>query len=450
MPLGVGAIGKAGIIKEGAGYGVGVGAVDQFLEIRAEDSLKNEIEKIPGDYLIGAPTLHRFYHGVQNPKGIIPVVVNPDNIGLLLYMALGVEGNATQVNVVNPEITEITCEADIAGSLSGDHILFDAPALPFYAWFDIDDMGSIDPALVGRTAIPVGMPAGTLVNDVAIALAAAINANANFGAGAVGAVVTITNAANGAVIDATNGDTGWGVAPNVTQQGSGGLAYTHIFTPADAATDLGSFVYHIDRHIENFKYTGCMVNNFSLKATKGSLVFADFDILAKAEDDAAGAFPGGVTPSALNPYVFHMGSMSLGGAVTYVKSFDFTHSWNLDEEGGFVLDGSDTRHHCYKTIETLTGSMELEWTAASDAMRDAFLDNTQVALILTFTSHELIEAGQAYTLTIEIPKINILGDPPVLSSRDRTPFTVNFEASYDATNFIKITHKDAKNVKWSV
>ena len=192
-----------------------------------------------------------------------------------------------------------------------------------------------------------------------------------------------------------------------------------------------------------------MVNNFSLKATKGSLVFADFDILAKAEDDAAGAFPGGVTPSALNPYVFHMGSMSLGGAVTYVKSFDFTHSWNLDEEGGFVLAGSDTRHHCYKTIETLTGSMELEWTAASDVMRDAFLDNTQVALILTFTSHELIEAGQAYTLTIEIPKINILGDPPVLSSRDRTPFTVNFEATYDATNFIKITHKDGKNAKWS-
>jgi len=447
MPIGVGALTQAGIIKEG-GYGGG-GAVDQFLELRAEDSVKNEIEKIPGDFLTGAPTLHKYYHGVQNPKGIIPIVVNPDNIGLLLYMALGVEGNATQVTVATNEITEITCEADVAGSLSGEYILFDAPALPFYAWFDVDDLGSTDPALAGRTGIPVGIISGQLVNDVAIALAAAINANANFAAGAVGAVVTITNAANGAVTDATNGDTGWGVAPNVTQQGSGGAAYDHIFTPAGAAVDLGSFVYHIDRHIENFKYTGCMVNNFSLKATKGSLVFADFDILAKAEDDAAGAFPGGVTPSVRNPYVFHMGSMNIAGAVTYVKSFDFTHSWHLDEEGGFVLDGSDTRHHCYKTIETLTGSMELEWTAASDAMRDAYLDNTQKALILTFTSFEAIEAGIYYTLTIEIPKVHILGDPPVISSRDRTPFTVNFEATYDATNFIKITHRDAKNAKWS-
>lgn len=448
MPLGTGALTKAGIIKEAA-YGDG-GVVDTFLELRAEDSLKNDIGKIPGNYLIGSPNIHKYFNAEQDPKGIIPIVVFPDNIGLLLYMALGAEAAATQVVGTQAEITDITCEADIAGSLSGEHITINAPGIEYYPWFDVDDMGSEDPKLPGKTGIPVGIAANDTANAIATALAAAVNAKADFGATADGAVVTITNAAAGAVTDATNGDTGWSTAPNVTTQGSGGIAHDHVFTPADGATDLGSFAYFIDRHIKTFLYKGCVVNNFSMRATKGSFVFADFDILAKSENDNAGAFPGGVTHSTKHPYIFHMGAIMIDDSpVVFVKSFDFTHGWNLDAEGGFVLNGEDTRAHCYKTTGKLTGKMELEWTAASDAMREAYRDNTQKKLELRFTSHEEIEAGYYYELKTEIPKVHILGDPPVISSRDRIPFTANFEAAHDVTNFIKITHRDARNTKWS-
>jgi hypothetical protein len=46
--------------------------------------------------------------------------------------------------------------------------------------------------------------------------------------------------------------------------------------------------------------------------------------------------------------------------------------------------------------------------------------------------------------------VKILGEPPSLSDRGRTPFAVNFEAIYDVTNYIKITHRDARVTKWSV
>jgi len=93
--------------------------------------------------------------------------------------------------------------------------------------------------------------------------------------------------------------------------------------------------------------------------------------------------------------------------------------------------------------------MELEWTSTSDVLRDAYLDNTQKQLTFIFTSTEAIETGYYYTLTADIPKVHLLGDPPVLSTRDRTPFSVNFEAVYDSTNFAKITHRDALTTKWS-
>jgi len=215
-------------------------------------------------------------------------------------------------------------------------------------------------------------------------------------------------------------------------------AYDHDFTPAGTDTDLGSFTLEIERDITCCIYAGCTVNNMTLTAAKGSLVTADFEIVGKSELDDQ-------TAQELSP-----GSLAIDTVdVAYVNSFNFTYGNNLDVDGGFVLNASRNRSHAYKQGGTLTGSMELEWTSDSDALRDAYLDNTQKQLTLTITSTEAIETGYYYTLTVDIPKVHIMGDPPVLSSRDRTPFTVNFEAVYDATNFVKITHRDAQDTKWS-
>ena len=323
MPLGIGAAAKAGIKKETT-WGTAV-TVDQFLELISED-VKNNVEKIQAGFLFGSRNQYKIYNGIEDVNGSFSMVVNPDNIGLLLYMALGVEA---------------------------------------------------DPAQVGTST-----------------------------------------------------------------------AYDHDFTPADTSTDLGSFTLEIDRDITCCIYAGCTVNNMTLTAAKGSLVTADFEIVAKSELDDQTAQS--LTPSTKIPYTFHFGSMAIGGSdVAYVNSFNMTYGNNLDADGGFVLNGTTNRAHAYKTVGTLTGSMELEWTGTSDALRDAYLDNTQKQLTLTITSTEEIETGYYYTLTIDIPKVHIMGDPPVISTRDRTPFTVNFEAVYDSTNFVKITHRDALTTKWS-
>lgn len=323
MPLGIGAAGQAGIKKE-SDWGDAV-TVDQFIEIVKED-VKNNVELIDAGFLFNSRNQYKKYKGAEDIKGSFSMVANPDNIGLLLYMALGVEAAPAQV------------------------------------------------------------------------------------------------------LETT--------------------AYDHDFTPADADTDLGSFTLEIERGITCCIYAGCTVDTMTMTAAKGSLLMVDFAIIGKSElDDQSKQ---SLTPSTRLPYMFHQGTVEVDGAgVAYVNSFNFTYGNNIDADGGFILNGSRNRAHAYKQGGTLTGSMELEWTSTSDVLRDAYLDNTQKQLTFIFTSTEAIEAGYYYTLTADIPKVHLLGDPPVLSTRDRTPFSVNFEAVYDSTNFAKITHRDALTTKWS-
>ena len=98
MALGIGAYTEAAIVEE-ATYAAGppTSGYDTFLELRAEESVQKNQEKIDGDYLMGAPILYKTFNGVEAPAGIIPIVANPDNISLLMFLSLGAEAAVAQV-----------------------------------------------------------------------------------------------------------------------------------------------------------------------------------------------------------------------------------------------------------------------------------------------------------------------------------------------------------------
>ena len=445
MPIYTGAAGKGGYKLE-TSYGTGGTPVTIFLPIISED-MKPNIEKIASPAMFGSRNTKTYYQGKQDPGGSITFMADPDNIPTLVHAALGVEGNPVQVLVTQAEITEITCAADVAGSLSGKYWTLSSPTVNYYVWYDINGLGSIDPAIAGKTGIPVGIATGATANTVATATASAIDALAAFVSTPSSAVVTVTNAASGAATDAADGNTGF-TPFTVTQQGSGGAAYDHPFTPAGFTVDLSSFALEIDREGTCCVYTGCVVNEITLSASLGNPLKCVLALIAKMEADDQS--PTTLTPSTKLPYIFSHGKIEVNDTLKYYfNSFEFKYGNAVDAEGGFVLNGTPYRQHAFKTTGLCTGSMECEWTSDSDTFRDAYLDNTSVKLEFFFISTDAIEAGYYYTLTIEVPIVKILGEPPSLSDRGRTPFTVNFEAIYDVTNYIKITHRDARVTKWS-
>jgi len=79
----------------------------------------------------------------------------------------------------NQELFSVACEADVASSLNETYFTFSSTTADFYVWFNVATAGT-DPAIAGKTAIPVAIAANASAATVATAVAAAIDANANF------------------------------------------------------------------------------------------------------------------------------------------------------------------------------------------------------------------------------------------------------------------------------
>ena len=421
---------------------------DVALEL-VEEGMKENTEPLRSPIPMGSRAHATYHQGSKEAGGPMKIIANPDNLPKILNAILGIEGNATQVEGATAEVTEITCEADTDGSLSGEYITFNAPALPFYAWFDVDDRGSIDPDLSGKTGIAVGITAGDAAADVAAAMETAIHANANFTAGSAAAKVTITNVANGTVLEATNGNTGWGTAPNVTTDGSGGLAYDHHFTPVAAGGDLPSLHVGIDKTGSQYSYPGVVINTATFEFTKGDYLYVTLETLAQKEKDDQDNLQG-IALSTKLPYIGDYVSLEVGGgAVAYGISGSLTINNFLDEEGSKRWTGTRYRAEPRPQTFMVTANIEIEWEAGSDALRDAIRDNSDQHIDFVITHETAIEGDHYYTTTIHIPTAKIIGDLPVLSTRDRIPFSLVVEGIYNATNLMKITHRDGLAAKWS-
>ena len=115
------------------------------------------------------------------------------------------------------EVSTIDTTGATPAGLGGKYFTLNSPTTAYYVWFDTDN-GSADPAPGGLTALEVDIATGDTAANIATKLAAAIALNADFGAPVPGAnVVTVTNAAVGAVADIADFDSSLGFA--VTTQG---------------------------------------------------------------------------------------------------------------------------------------------------------------------------------------------------------------------------------------
>jgi len=131
-------------------------------------------------------------------------------------------------NVIDPtsvkEVSTITTIADVADSLDGTYFVIYDDVGSVGVWFDVDNSGTTIPS--GASACDRAIEITTVntndsANTVATKVAAALDADSKFVAVAATNVATVTDANYGARTDITAGDTGFSVA--VTTQGAAGI-----------------------------------------------------------------------------------------------------------------------------------------------------------------------------------------------------------------------------------
>lgn len=175
-------------------------------------------------------------------------------------------------------------------------------------------------------------------------------------------------------------------------------------------------------------YGGCICSGFELSGKNGDIPTIKFNWRGATVDTTTGyATPSYAASSRL--LSFTGGTIRIGGAVTpptatalasggtavaNIREIDFSYENNLDSEGfNFGGAGKRTRQNVVG-LRSGTGTITAEYT--DNVLRDAYMNQTDLALVLTFADPVAIVGSDYPTLQITIPNIRLDGELPKSAS----------------------------------
>lgn len=121
-----------------------------------------------------------------------------------------------------------------------------------------------------------------------------------------------------------------------------------------------------------------------------------------------------------------LGTMTASAAATDIQITKFELDGdNATDGGGYVFGAAGKRGRSpVYGLRAITGSMTFEF--ASAVVRDYYLNQTNLSLLVTFTSGELIVGSTYSTLQIAIPSLILEGDVPNSNSGNAVTTDVKF------------------------
>jgi len=230
-------------------------------------------------------------------------------------------------------------------------------------------------------------------------------------------------------------------------------AYQQVFTPA--TTDpLAS--YTIQKGIPPVgggatiahTFLGAVCDSIEFTADSGGIVKIVTEWLAKElKTDVTYASPS--YPSSLKLFTFVHGAIYLnsgtltaptttdlgsitGSALANINKFSVKWANGLDTEG-FNLGGAGMRSR--KNVlgaGVLDGSITAEFTDVT--LRDAYLNNSALSMVLTFTRPETIDTGVNPVLQIIIPSLRLEGELPKSNAGGVITQSINFTGLDNLSN----------------
>ncbi len=231
---------------------------------------------------------------------------------------------------------------------------------------------------------------------------------------------------------------------NTVTQISATIAYQHVYTLGDTPPSLTiqKGVPQVDGStISAMSYMGCMVESMDLESANGEIVTAKFSFdcgdYTNAQSLASLAYP-------TTPELFHfgLGEVKLGGTVTVatttaiatstgatttgVRDFSLTLNNNLNTERynyNGVASGQGRKAKPLVGMREITGKFTAEYDATT--YRDAYLADTDVPLLVTFTGSTIVSANK-YVLQLVIPSAKLDSGTPQSNGGDLITVEHNF------------------------
>lgn len=222
--------------------------------------------------------------------------------------------------------------------------------------------------------------------------------------------------------------------------------YQHVFTPSQSAAPPSYTIQEVlpllDGTLQPHTFTGCSFSSFELTAAADAMLRMKFGLVGKQLVTATGA----VAATYLSPdpdvFTFLHGNIKLGGTLTAptttalatssaaaavnVKDVTITVNNGLDSEG-WNLGGAGMRSRSpVNGAMKVTGKMTVEYT--DNVLRDAYLAQTSLPLLLTFTHPTPIVAALLGSFQVALPAIRLKGEVPASNGGAPITQSIDFEA----------------------
>lgn len=212
--------------------------------------------------------------------------------------------------------------------------------------------------------------------------------------------------------------------------------YTHTFTP-DASALLGKYLtLQVGRPDTGgtsrpLSFLGGKVTSWELAAALDQVVKLtpefDFKAVTTGETLATASY-------AASPYDFTF----VDGALTYGGSSKFAKSFKVKMNNGLYVErrglGNTKLEPLAGAIAEIEGEIECEWEDLDEY--NSWLNDTLAALVLTCTSPQTISSGNYFTLTVTIPKVELLKAEAMVDGPGVLKLPIPFKALYDGSNAI--------------
>ncbi|WP_295837348.1 phage tail tube protein [uncultured Microbacterium sp.] len=199
-------------------------------------------------------------------------------------------------------------------------------------------------------------------------------------------------------------------------------------------------------------FTGCAFDSIELSAKEGGFVEAKLSVTARelltSFAASAASYP---ADDAL--FTFVHGGISLGGTLTpatatapasmsgtsaaNIADFSFAIKRSLDSDG-WNLGGKGLRSRApLLGLPELSGKITAEYT--DNALRDAYLAQTPLSLLLTFEHNVAVSGANKPMLQIALPAIRLKGEVPASDGGNAIKLSIDFEAFDDGISAQPVT-----------
>lgn len=192
----------------------------------------------------------------------------------------------------------------------------------------------------------------------------------------------------------------------ISSAAASGSSYLHTMMSGNFTASISSVCFNLRKASgQAWRYLGGRVNSLKMTANVGEPVKMSYDFIFKDSTALTEDLSAIMTLTSVLPMTYVHGAFTYSGTAQKIQGFELTVNNNLKSD----KDARELGSNVLSVLPATNRSVEFKITQRIDTTTayDTFINATNAAVQLKFTSHQLISASASsgYYVQVDLPKV---------------------------------------------